>query len=110
MTDTVVTKPVDPPAEPSPTRAEPSRGQWRPLLVRMHFYAGVLVAPFIFLACLTGAIYIFNPQIDRLMEPGLLVVEHPGTTTLPLNQQVAKALAARPDLNLVSVVPNDRPD
>ena len=110
MTDTVVTKPVDPPAEPAPTRAETSRGQWRPLLVRMHFYAGVLVAPFIFLACLTGAIYIFNPQIDRLMEPGLLVVEHPGKTALPLNDQVAKALAARPGLNLVSVVPNDRPD
>jgi uncharacterized iron-regulated membrane protein len=110
MTDTVVTELVDPPAEPAPSRAETSRGQWRPLLVRMHFYAGVLVAPFIFLACLTGTIYIFNPQIDRLMEPGLLVVEHPGTTTLPLNQQVANALAAEPGLSLVSVVPNSSPD
>lgn len=76
----------------------------------MHFYAGVLAAPFVFLACLTGLIYVFNPQIDRLLEPGLLVVDKPGHNTLPLNQQVAKAMASEPGLNVVSVVPNTRPD
>ena len=111
MTDTVMTPPVGASSEPDPdSRKDRTGGRWRPLLVRMHFYAGVLVAPFIFLACLTGAIYVFNPQLDRAMEPGLLVVQHPGTTPLPLNEQVAKALAARPGLNLVSVVPNTRPD
>ena len=32
---------------------------------RWHFYAGLFVVPFILLLSLTGAIYLFKPQIDR---------------------------------------------
>lgn len=111
MTDTVVDRSVDEVTDRAKRpRVESCAGQWRPLLVRMHFYAGVLAAPFIFLACLTGMIYVFNPQIDRLMEPKLLVVHDAGTPALPLSAQVARAVAAAPGLNLVSVVPNTRRD
>jgi uncharacterized iron-regulated membrane protein len=112
MTDTVVDRSVGEATDRAKrTRTEPSAGgQWRPLLVRMHFYAGVLAAPFVFLACLTGMIYVFNPQIDRLMEPKLLVVQDTGKPALPLGEQVAKAVTAAPGLNLVSVVPNVRRD
>jgi uncharacterized iron-regulated membrane protein len=107
MTDTVVRESADRSAGRGPeSRTNSSRGQWRPLLVRMHFYAGVLVAPFVFLACLTGAIYVFNPQIERAVDSELLVVDHPGKTALPLNEQVAKAMASEPGLNVVSVEPS----
>jgi uncharacterized iron-regulated membrane protein len=111
MTHTVVDRSVDEVTDRATrTRAETSAGQWRPLLVRLHFYAGVLAAPFVFLACLTGMIYVFNPQLDRLMEPELLVVHDAGRPALPLGEQVARAVAAAPGLNLVSVVPQARPD
>ena len=31
---------------------------------RWHFYAGLFVVPFILLLALTGAIYLFKPQLD----------------------------------------------
>lgn len=112
MAKTHVDEAVDTTPEPQPgaPAQKQKRPRWNPLLVRMHFYAGVVVAPFVFLACLTGLIYVFNPQIDRLMEPGILVAEPATGTPLPLNQQVAAAVAAQPNLNLVSVQPNIRPD
>lgn len=35
---------------------------------RWHFYAGLFVAPFILLLSLTGAIYLFKPQLDAWQE------------------------------------------
>ncbi|MEP6785810.1 MAG: PepSY domain-containing protein [Sphingomonadales bacterium] len=37
---------------------------------RWHFYAGLFVIPFIAILSLTGAIYLFKPQIDRWEERG----------------------------------------
>lgn len=108
MTDTVTTQPVDKPSDGDPVRRAGTRGQWRPLLVRMHFYAGVLVAPFIFLACLTGAIYVFNPQIDRYSEHHLIAASADGRTAVPLNDQVRTAISDTPsNYKVASVVPGD---
>lgn len=38
----------------------PGRAALRPLALRLHFYAGVLVAPFLVVACLTGLAYVFS--------------------------------------------------
>ena len=35
---------------------------------RWHFYAGLFVLPFVFILSVTGAIYLFKPQIDRWEE------------------------------------------
>lgn len=35
-----------------------------PLLLRLHFYAGLLVGPFIFVAALSGALFALTPQIE----------------------------------------------
>jgi uncharacterized iron-regulated membrane protein len=35
---------------------------------RWHFYAGLFVMPFILILSVTGAIYLFKPQIDRWEE------------------------------------------
>lgn len=83
----------------------------RPLLLRMHFYAGVLVAPFIVLAALTGLAYLFSPQLSDLVHRDLLIVDPvPATPALPLDAQVAAALAARPDATLSHVVVPGEPN
>ena len=78
-----------PPAEPSPRRPARRPGAaLRPLLLRLHFYAGVFVAPFLAVACLTGLVYVFSPQLNDLVyRDELLVGPHSG----------AAAPARRPD-------------
>ncbi|MES2820511.1 MAG: PepSY domain-containing protein [Pseudomonadota bacterium] len=41
---------------------------------RWHFYAGLFVIPFLILLSLTGIVYLFKPQLDRLMYADLLQV------------------------------------
>ena len=51
-------------------RPAPTRTGWatlRPLVLRLHFYAGVFVAPFLAIACLTGLVYVFSPQLSDLV-------------------------------------------
>lgn len=81
---------------------------WRPLLVRMHFYGGVLVAPFIVVACLSGLLWTFTPQLERAIYRDLLVVT-PQSQTVGIDAQVAAARAARPGQTLVAVDPPPRP-
>ncbi|NEE56027.1 PepSY domain-containing protein, partial [Streptomyces sp. SID8455] len=50
-------------AKPAADQPLPARS-WeavRHLLVRLHFYAGVLVAPFLLVAAVTGLAYTFTP-------------------------------------------------
>jgi uncharacterized iron-regulated membrane protein len=35
------------------------------MIWRWHFYAGLLVMPMVLILSLTGAMYLFKPQIDR---------------------------------------------
>jgi uncharacterized iron-regulated membrane protein len=82
----------------------------RPLVLRLHFYAGVLVAPFLAIACLTGLIYVFSPQLsDAVYADELLDGPHAGPAR-PLDEQVAAALAAHPEGTLNSLVLPGDPD
>lgn len=45
------------------TRAALYRTLWR-----WHFYAGLFVVPFVLILSVTGAIYLFKPQLDRWQE------------------------------------------
>ncbi|WP_447760661.1 PepSY-associated TM helix domain-containing protein [Sphingopyxis panaciterrae] len=61
---------------------------------RWHFYAGLFVIPFVLMLSLTGAAYLFKPQLDRWQERdwrGLPAVER-----IDPDAQVAAALAAFP--------------
>jgi uncharacterized iron-regulated membrane protein len=63
-------------------------------LWRWHFYAGLLVIPFILILSLSGAIYLFKPQIDRWEESSFQ-----GTPTVQMaspNAQLGVALAVFP--------------
>ncbi|WP_319457119.1 MULTISPECIES: PepSY-associated TM helix domain-containing protein [unclassified Mycobacterium] len=75
-----------------------------PLIRRLHFYAGVLVAPFILIAAITGALYAVAPTIERVVYRDVLFVE-PGGEVLPLSAQAAAAQAAVPDLTMTGLRP-----
>jgi uncharacterized iron-regulated membrane protein len=82
----------------------------RPLARRVHFLAGILVAPFVLLLCVTGFGYVISPQIHEDLYGRQLFVPEVGGTPRPLAEQVAAALSAHPEAELRSVVPPPEPD
>lgn len=103
-------------AEPETNAASPQRGDGgasdpgrsaaaslRRLALRVHFYAGVLVGPFLLVAALSGFFYALAPQAEK-------IVYHSWTTSqseeikVPLATQIATAERELPDLSLSSVV------
>ncbi|ALH82066.1 PepSY-associated TM helix domain-containing protein [Sphingopyxis macrogoltabida] len=61
---------------------------------RWHFYAGLFVIPFVLLLSLTGAAYLFKPQLDRWQERGWRGL--PAAERVDADAQVAAALATYP--------------
>jgi uncharacterized iron-regulated membrane protein len=89
----------------APTTGAPGTwAQLRPLVLRLHFYAGVLVAPFLLVAGLTGLAYVFTPQLNDLVYARELFSTDPIAPPRPLDAQVAAAVAAAPPGTLHSVV------
>ncbi|TXK41399.1 PepSY domain-containing protein [Nonomuraea sp. C10] len=87
--------------DPSPSRAS----AWtalKPLILRLHFYAGILIAPFLLVAASTGLLYAASFQIEQVAHRHELTVPV-GEQRLPLTQQVAAAQAARPDGKVTAV-------
>jgi uncharacterized iron-regulated membrane protein len=84
-------------------------GALRPLVLRLHFCAGILVAPFLLVVSLTGLAYVFSPQLSDLVHGGqLFAADGPRGAAAPLDDQVAAAVAAEPLGTLSSiVVPTD---
>jgi uncharacterized iron-regulated membrane protein len=80
---------MTPQSDAAPARAALYRSIWR-----WHFYAGLFVIPFILILSLTGAIYLFKPQIDRWEERDFrgLSVE----SSVTPNAQLEAALSANP--------------
>ncbi|MGW7190607.1 PepSY domain-containing protein, partial [Streptomyces sp. NPDC054838] len=59
-----------PAGTPSGPSAPRSPGAWaalRPLLLRMHFYAGLLMAPLLFVAAATGLLYAGSWQAEKIL-------------------------------------------
>lgn len=82
--------------------------QLRPLVLRLHFYAGVFVAPFLTVAALTALAYVYSPQMSDALYSTELFATAPDASTRSLEEQVAAARAAQPDGTLSSViVPGD---
>ncbi|CAL9617414.1 hypothetical protein SUDANB121_05786 [Nocardiopsis dassonvillei] len=83
---------------PAPDRPRGHRGGWsvlRPLILRLHFYAGVFAAPFILVAAVTGLLYVWTPQLEQAVHAEQLRVE-PDGDHLPLYEQVRIARAELP--------------
>ena len=92
------------PPSPAPVRRRESRPVFGPLLLRLHFYAGIFVAPFVLLAALTGIAYAFTPQIERAVYADELTVT-PGDTPRPLAEQLSAARATHPEGEITAVRP-----
>ncbi|WP_328611544.1 PepSY domain-containing protein [Amycolatopsis sp. NBC_00345] len=77
---------------------------------RVHFLAGILVAPFLMVLCLTGLVYVFSPQIhDSLYHSDLHVSRAVGPAH-PVSDQVRAALRAHPECTLKSIITAPAPD
>jgi uncharacterized iron-regulated membrane protein len=69
-------------------------------LWRWHFYAGLFVIPFISILSLTGAVYLFKPQIESFEESAFRNLPVSGAVTP--SAQLEAALKAFPDARFVS--------
>lgn len=75
---------------------------------RMHFWAGLVTAPLVVVAALTGLLYVVTPQVEAWLHGP---VDHvtPTDTVLPLDVQMAAARSAEPSRPLRFAVPAHRP-
>jgi uncharacterized iron-regulated membrane protein len=66
------------------------------LIFRLHFYAGIIIAPFLLILAITGSIYLFNTEIEDAYHPDWRFGSTAGEHLKP-EQMVAGALSAYPD-------------
>lgn len=94
-------------ADSSPTAGPPSRSL-RPLIMRVHFYAGILIAPFLIVATISGGLYALAPALEKVVYREYLYVDSTGPA-MPIAEQVRAAQQVRPDLALNAVRPAPQP-
>ena len=75
--------------------ADSSSNAVRLLITRLHFYVGLFVGPFIFVAALTGVFYIVTPQLESALYKEVLTTQSSGEYKT-LTEQIA---AAKSNLN-----------
>ncbi|MBR8744253.1 PepSY domain-containing protein [Nocardiopsis sp. MG754419] len=80
----------------------------RPLVLRLHFYAGILVAPFVVVAALSGLVYVWTPQVENALYDDLLRVPE-AATSVSLAEQVRLAEAEVPGTRADEVRPATDP-
>ncbi|WP_405019984.1 PepSY domain-containing protein [Kitasatospora sp. NBC_00070] len=97
------------PPTAAPTAAPSTWAGLRPLLLRLHFYAGILIAPFLLVAAVSGLLYAGSYQIERFVYADQLTVSRVGGTALPLSRQIEAATAAHPDGTFALVRTSDDP-
>jgi uncharacterized iron-regulated membrane protein len=77
---------------------------------RWHFYAGLVVAPFLIILALTGAIYLFKNELEGVLYRDIVHVA-PVASPTPVSAQEAAVLNAYPGATITSYVAplaNDR--
>jgi len=97
-------RPADLPAQMGPPTARPTESPLTPLLRRLHFYAGIFVAPFLLVSALTGLLYTIVPQLNSLAYGDQLSVPSVGAQRLPVADQVEAAQQTVPDGMVTSVL------
>jgi uncharacterized iron-regulated membrane protein len=101
-----------PPVEVERTVEAPSQSRVSvvPLLRRLHFYAGVLIGPFLLVAAASGMLYALAPQIDDVLYGDVLHVPSATGAPRPISEQVAAAQAALPEGTVTGVQVLDDPE
>ncbi|MGO1227515.1 PepSY domain-containing protein [Brachybacterium sp. AOP42-C2-15] len=86
-----------------------SQGWLGPLLLRLHFYAAILVGPFLLISAASGALYAVSPQLEKVVHAEALTAPA-DAAPLPLADQVEAAQAyIGPDAQLAAVRPAPQP-
>lgn len=70
--------------------------RWYRTVWRWHFYAGLCCVPFILWLSVTGALYLFKPQIENWLYASYRDVATPGRAMLPPSSIVIDGTAAVP--------------
>ncbi len=87
------------------TTLAPLKARRRSLLWRLHFWSAMIASPFVLVACLTGLLYVFTPQIENLLHGHLDKVK-PQEMARPLDEAVETAIKVMPEgWTLHSVMP-----
>lgn len=81
-------------------------GPLRLLVLRLHFYAGVLVGPFLLIAALSGLVYAISPSLEAVVDRGMLRASATDQR-IALGDQIRTATARHADLPLAGVVPGE---
>ena len=76
-------------------RAAPLSNLYRAVW-RWHFYAGLLVLPFMISLAVTGGIYLFGKELDQIVHADFMRVTPAETAKLPQSALVEAALTAQP--------------
>lgn len=84
-------------------------GNLRATLYRMHSWAGIIVAPFLLLAALTGLAYAVAPTLEQVVYRDALTTSATGDH-ISAAEAIAIAREEHPDLDLLGVQVNDRKD
>ncbi|MFT3663289.1 MAG: PepSY domain-containing protein [Gordonia sp. (in: high G+C Gram-positive bacteria)] len=102
-----MTTPARPPAPPRGANRAGS-GALLHLCRRLHFYAGVLVAPFLLIAAISGGLYALAPSAENLIHRDLLHTDSTGPAR-SVAAQIEAAHTAHPDLTVTAVRPAASP-
>jgi uncharacterized iron-regulated membrane protein len=97
----------DPRPERSGRSADGPARWWRearPVLLRVHFYAGIFAAPFILVAAVTGLLYTLSPWLDEVAYHDQLHPLRVGGAVVALPEQIIAATRAVPADNTFSAV------
>lgn len=86
-----------------------ARNALRPFLLRTHFYIGLLVGPFIFIAALTGLLYVLTPQIEPWLYRDVLYTDSSGQARSLTDQARAAQQALGAELAVSALRPATGP-
>ncbi|MDC4724594.1 PepSY-associated TM helix domain-containing protein [Acinetobacter baumannii] len=74
----------------------PTSSFWRSLFRLIHIYAGIFIAPFIFVAAFTGLLYAITPQLEQFIYKDALNVQPLNNEIYSLSQQIESARKVMP--------------
>jgi uncharacterized iron-regulated membrane protein len=94
--------------KPVPLQDAPAASRYR-FFWRMHFWSGLITAPIVLFAAVTGLIYVLSPQIEEVLYRQLDTVVPSGGAN-PLDAQIAAARKAVPDLPIRRVIVGSQPE
>ncbi|MBV7282697.1 PepSY domain-containing protein [Corynebacterium sp. TAE3-ERU30] len=78
------------------------------LVRRIHFYAGMFIGPFLFVAAVSGALYAVAPSMESVVYRDILRAPE-SNTSVSLEEQVRAAHDEHPDLPIAQIWPSSEP-